>query len=218
VKALITPFLCLCVLPALASPLICTQGNGAPQQALRDRCPSADASFVNSAASNPDQAGTDTTAPIDMIGPLFSGLNYQVVMNLGPLTDAQMKSLFGKDASGNADPTTTAQLSSPGAGTSAASNSTATSAPAATSAVSMPVGFGMDPPPPGGSVSPAGSASLVVPAPNVTDPVAAAVTAAAATTAAVATPEAGSIAMIGSGLVFLSLVASSTRKRKRVRG
>jgi hypothetical protein len=30
-----------------------------------------------------------------------------------------------------------------------------------------------------------------------------------------ATPEIGSLAMIGSGLVFLSMVASSTRRRRR---
>jgi hypothetical protein len=30
-----------------------------------------------------------------------------------------------------------------------------------------------------------------------------------------ATPESGSIAIIGSGLIFISLVAGSTRKRKR---
>ncbi len=217
-KALITSFVCLCVVPALAAPLICIQGNGASHQALRDRCPGADASFVNSPQSDPDQAGTDTTVP-DMTGPLFAPLNLQVLMNLGPLTDSQMKSLFGKDASENADPTTSAQLPASGSGASATLNSP--NSPATTNAVSMPVGIGMgmDPlPPPGGSVAQggtvaeAGSASPSVPVPNATtDPVAA-----AASTPAAATPETGSIAMIGSGLVFLSLVASSTRKRKLI--
>jgi hypothetical protein len=186
VKALITTlFLCLCALPADASSLMCIPSPSASNEFLPMHCDSGDPSFVNTPSPDPvDRDAQDPAAILNIMGPLFMPMSFQVMITVGPLTDSQMKSSFG-----NAAVETDAAMQLP-------------TSPAVTSAVSAPVG--VDPSnPPAPQTGPSTLADLTSQAP---------------VTAAAAVPETGSIAMIGSGLIFLSLVASSTRKRRRQRG
>jgi len=201
VKALITTlFLCLCALPADASSLICIPSPSASNEFLPMHCDSGDPSFVNTPSPDAvDRNTQDPAATLNIMGPLFMPMSFQAMITVGPLTDSQMKSSFG-----NAAAETDAAMQLP-------------TSPAATGAVSAPVG-GLTPPntpnlpnlaaTPQTGTGPSALADPTNPAP---------VTGSAPVTAAAAVPETASIVMIGSGLIFLSLVASSTRKRRRQR-
>ena len=96
VKALITSFLYICVLPAFAAPLICPQVSDASHEVLPGRCPANDASFVNNPVVAPrPRFGTGRHNTLRHDGPTLSSMNFQVLSTPGPLTDSQMKSLLG---------------------------------------------------------------------------------------------------------------------------
>lgn len=192
-KALITLlFLCICLPSAFAAPLLCPQGSDASQEALPGRCPANDASFANNPAPNDRDAAGTNTSPFEITGPLFAPMNFQVLLNASPPADGQktITPVGGVSA---------AAIPAPMSIDPPAPDPILASDPAASAAglpVVVPATTAADPSPtPGGSATPAASP---------TGPVAAA-----------AVPETGSIAMIGSGLVFFSLVAGSTRKRRR---
>lgn len=206
-KALITTFfLCFCGLQALASSLVCTPGTHPSHDDVSAGCITGEASFVNDSTltpNDPDESRMDMTMPIELTGQIFFPLNYQMFVSI-PLTDGQMKSLLSNAVSANEHTANAAQSAASASGDPAASGSAG--------ATFVPNGnpelLSMTDPSSSadaaGPTPPTGSVNSSAPAATTTDPA--------------ATPENTSIAMIGSGLIFLSLVANSTRKRKRQRG
>jgi hypothetical protein len=232
--------LCFCVVPALASPTACVTGTYSSYQALPGGCTIGDAlfsnfsnlSFVNSpgvAALTASEievipSGTSTDALLSFVyldsnatptpvtvnqnGQIFSfGLSFDLLVSPSTLTGIQMSSTFGNTAPGSASASKTARLLSGGpAITSTVNDGGISNALGTYSGAVLPVsGVGTflitdttSLQAQTGSVTQSGFANSFFLTPGST-----------------ATPEIGSLAMIGSGLVFLSMVASSTRKRRK---
>ena len=239
-KILITA-LCLCVVPALAAPA-CVTGTYADYQALSGGCTIGDAlfsnfsnlSFVNSPGvvaltSSEIQVIPSGTATEDLLtfvylnanatptpvtlnqnGQIFSGsLSFDILVGPSVLTGIQMDSTFGNSSPGSASASKTAQLLTGGpAITSTVNDGGVSNAMGTYSGTIMPVtGTGMflitdttSLQAQTGSVTQSGFANAFLLTPGTAE-----------------TPEVGSLAMIGSGLVFLSMVASSTRRRRKAK-
>ncbi|HEV1284527.1 MAG TPA: hypothetical protein VNU44_04425 [Bryobacteraceae bacterium] len=236
---LLIPALCLCVVPALAAPA-CATGTYASYQALSGGCSIGNAlfsnfsalSFVNSpgvgtltpgeievipSGSLSDDvltfmylnaAGSPTPVTLNQNGQVFSlGLSYDIVVTPGSLTGIEMSSTFGNTAPGSASASKTAQPVGGGSAiTSTVNDGGISNSQGTYSGAVMPVtGAGTflitdttSLQAQTGSATQSGFANSFLVSPGAT-----------------ATPEIGSLTMIGSGLVFLSMIASSTRRRKR---
>jgi hypothetical protein len=233
--------LCLVAIPALAAPA-CVTGSYASYQALAGGCTIDNAtfsnfsglSFVNSPGVPPltaseievipsstpttdvltfvflNAAGAPTPVTVNQNGQIFSfGLNFQIAVTPGSLTGIQMGSTFSNTAPGSVSASKSVQPLIGGPSVSSTVNDGGVSNAMATyNGLLMPVS-GVGPflvtdttslQAQTGSVTEAGFANSF----NVGG-------------VGTPTPEIASLAMIGSGLVFLSLIASSTRKRRRAK-
>jgi len=232
--------LCFCVVPALAAPAACVTGTYASYQALSGGCTIGDAlfsnfsnlSFVNSpgvptlAASQIEvtPSGTSTDALLNFVylnsdaaatpvtvnqnGQIFSfGLNFDLLVSSATLTGIQMSSTFSNTSPGSASASKTAQLLSGGpALTSTVNDGGISNALGTYSGTVIPVsGVGTflitdttSLQAQTGAVTQSGFANSFLLTPGAT-----------------ATPEIASLAMIGSGLVVISMVAGWTRKRRK---
>lgn len=239
-KILITA-LCLCVVPAFAAPA-CATGTYASYQALSGGCSIGNAvfsnfsalSFVNSpgvGTLTPSEievipsgtlsddmltfmylnaAGSPTAVTVNQNGQIFSfGMSFDILVTPGALNGIQMSSTFSNTAPGSASASKTAQLVGGGpAITSTVNDGGISNALGTYNGVVMPVtGAGTflitdttSLQAQTGMVAQSGFANSFL-----------------LSSATTATPEIGSLAMIGSGLVFLSMIASSTRRRKRAK-
>jgi hypothetical protein len=230
------PALCLCVVPMMAAPAACVTGTYASYEALASGCSIDDAvfsnfstlSFVNTlVAQLPasqilvipsgtltdvfltfeylNAAGAPSAVSLSSAGQIFSmGFNYQITVSPSKLSSIQMDSTFSNTAPGSVSATKTAQLLGGGPTyTSTVSDNGVSNVLGTQTGTVMPV---------------AGTGTFVI-----TD-----TTSLQAQTGAVAqsnfansfvlspatnTPEVQSLAMIGSGLVFLGLISASTRKK-----
>ncbi len=242
-KTFITALCCLSAVPAaLASPAACVTGTYASYLALSGGCSIGDAtftsfsnlSFVNSPGVSPlasseilvtpsggptgatlnfvylNSAGAVTPVTVNQLGQIFSfGLSFQVLVSPSALTGIEMDSAFSNTAPASVSATKTAQLMTGG--------------PTVTSTVSD-----------GGQSNVAGTYSgTLMPVSGVgtfliTDTTSLQAQSGSATesgfinsfelaSSTAQTPEIGSLAMIGSGLIGLGLVSTSTRKRTRSR-
>lgn len=232
--------LCFCVVPALALPTACMTGTYASYQALSGGCTIGDAmfsnfsslSFVNSPGVAPLTAseievipsGTSTDALLSFVyldanaapspvtlnqnGQIFSfGLSFDLLVSPSTLTGIQMSSTFSNTSPGSASASKTAQLLSGGpAITSTVNDGGISNALGTYAGAVMPVS-GV------GTFLITDTTSLQAQTGSVTQ--SGFTNSFLLTPASTATPEIGSLAMIGSGLVFLSMVASSTRKRRK---
>jgi hypothetical protein len=238
---ILIPVLCLCVVPAFAAPA-CVTGTYASYQALSGGCTIGTAlfsnfsglSFVNSpgvGTLTPDEIqvipsgtttddlltfvylnsnATPTPVTVNENGQVFSlGLSFDILVTSGALTGIEMSSTFGNTSPGSASASKTAQLLTGGpAITSTVNDGGVSNALGTYNGTVMPVtGAGTflitdttSLQAQTGMVTQSGFGNSFLLSPGST-----------------ATPEIGSLAMIGSGLVFLSMVANSTRKRKRAK-
>jgi hypothetical protein len=236
---LLIPALCLCVVPALAAPA-CATGTYASYQALSGGCSIGNAlfsnfsalSFVNSpgvgtltpseievipSGSLSDDmltfmylngVGTPTAVTVNQNGQVFSlGFSYDIVVTPGSLTGIEMSSTFGNTAPGSASASKTAQPVGGGSAiTSTVNDGGISNSQGTYSGAVMPV---------------TGAGTFLITDTTSLQAQTGMVTQSGfgnsflISSAATATPEIGSLAMIGSGLVFLSMIASSTRRRKR---
>jgi hypothetical protein len=236
---ILIPALFLCVAPAFAAPA-CVTGTYASYQALSGGCMIGNALFTNfsslSFVNSPgvgtltpseidvipsgiptddmltfeylNAAGTPTPVIVNQNGQIFSfGMSFDIVVNPGSLTGIEMSSTFGNTAPGSASASKSAQpLGGGPAITSTVNDGGISNAMGTYSGAVMPItGSGTflitdttSLQAQTGAVTQSGFANSFLLAPGTT-----------------ATPEIGSLAMIGSGLVFLSMVANSTRRRKR---
>jgi hypothetical protein len=234
------PVLCLCVVPAFAAPTACLPGTYASYQALSGGCTIGNAlfsNFSNLSFVNSPGVGTLTPGEIEVIpsgnstddmltfvymnanatptpvtvnqnGQVFSlGLSYDIVVTPGSLTGIEMSSTFGNTAPGSASASKSAQPVGGGPAITSTVNDGGISNLLGTynGAVIPVTGSGTflitdttSLQAQTGSVTQSGFANSFLVSSGTT-----------------ATPEIGSLAMIGSGLVFLSMVASSTRRRRR---
>jgi hypothetical protein len=239
-KTLIT-VLCVGAIPALAAPA-CLMGSYASYQALAGGCSIGDATFSNfsaltflnspgvpaltaseievipSGTSTNDMltfvylnaAGAPTPVTVNTNGQIFSfGMTFQIVATPSALTGIQMSSTFSNTMPGSIS--TSKSIQPIGGGTTVTStvNDGGTSHAMGTlSGLVMPVsGVGAflvtdttSLQAQTGSVTQSGFANSFI-----------------LTPISSATPEIASQAMIGGGLVFLSLLANSMRKRKRAK-
>ena len=234
--------LCFCAVPALAIPTACVTGTYASYQALSGGCFIGDAlfsnfsnlSFVNSpgvgilTASEIEviPSGTSTDAVLSFVyldanatptpvtvnqnGQIFSfGLSFDLLVSPSTLTGIEMSSTFGNTAPGSASASKTAQLLTEGPAITSTVNDGGISNALGTYAGSIMPVSGV------GTFLITDTTSLQAQTGSVTQSGFA--NSFFLTPATTATPEIGSLAMIGSGLVFLSMVASSTRNRKRAK-
>jgi hypothetical protein len=245
-KILLILALCLCVVPAFAAPTACVTGSYASYQALVGGCTIGNAlfsnfsalSFVNSpgvGALTPSEIqvipsgtptddmltfvylnanGTPTPVTVNQNGQIFSfGMSFDIVVAATAvtpgLTGIEMSSTFGNTSPGSASASKTAQLVAGGPAITSTVNDGGVSNVLGTyNGTIMPVS-GV------GTFLITDTTSLQAQTGMVTQSgFANSFLLSSGTTA---TPEVGSLAMIGSGLVFLSMVASSTRRRKRAR-
>ncbi len=239
-KTLIT-VLCVGAIPALAAPA-CVMGTYASYQALAGGCSIGDATFSNfssllflnspgvpaltssqievipSGTSTSDMltfvylnaAGAPTPVTVNANGQIFSfGMNFQIVVTPSALTGIQMSSTFSNTMPGSVSATKTIQpVGGPILVSSTVNDAGISHALGTLSGLVMPVsGVGAflvtdttSLQAQTGSVTQVGFANSFNIGPIST-----------------ATPEIASQAMIGGGLVFLSLVANSMRKRKRAK-
>lgn len=234
---------CLCLVPAaLASPAACVTGTYASYQALSGGCSVGDAvfsnfsglAFVNTGidALTPSEidvipSGTSTDAmltfvylnsngvatpvTVDSNGQIFAfGFDFDVTVSPSILTGIQIASTFSNTTPGSVSTTKTAQL-----------EGGPTFAPSTVSdgGVSNPMGT-YD----GVLIPVSGVGTFVISDTTSLQAQTGSVTQAgfdntfdlAASNAT--TPEVGSFVMIGSGLVFLSVLTGSNRRRKRTKG
>ena len=232
--------LCFCVVPALALPTACVTGTYASYQALSGGCTIGDAMFSNFSSLsfvNSPGVGTLTASEIEVIpsgsatdallsfvyldanaapspvtlnqnGQIFSfGLSFDLLVSPSTLTGIQMSSTFSNTSPGSASASKTAQLLSGGpAITSTVNDGGISNALGTYAGAVMPVS-GV------GTFLITDTTSLQAQTGSVTQ--SGFTNSFLLTPASTATPEIGSLAMIGSGLVFLSMVASSTRKRRK---
>jgi hypothetical protein len=232
--------LCFCVVPALAAPTACVTGTYASYQALSGGCTIGDAlfsnfsslSFVNSPgvgiltaseievipSGTPTDAllsfvylnanATPTPVTVNQNGQIFSfGLSFDLLVSPSTLTGIQMSSTFGNTSPGSASASKTAQLLSGGpAITSTVNDGGISNALGTYSGAVMPVS-GV------GTFLITDTTSLQAQTGSATQ--SGFTNSFLLTPASTATPEIGSLAMIGSGLVFLGMVANSTRKRRK---
>jgi len=238
-KTLIT-VLCVGAIPALAAPA-CVSGTYASYQALAGGCSIGDATFSNfsgltflnspgvpaltasqievipSGTATSDMltfvylnaAGAPTPVTVNANGQIFSfGMNFQIVVTPSALTGIQMSSTFSNTMPGSVSATKSIQpVGGPILVSSTVNDGGTSHAMGTLNGLVMPVsGVGAflvtdttSLQAQTGSVTQAGFANSF----NI-GPVA-------------STPEIASQAMIGGGLVFLSLLANSMRKRKRAK-
>jgi len=239
-KTLIT-VLCVGAIPALAAPA-CVSGTYASYQALAGGCSIGDATFSNfsgltflnspgvpaltaseievipSSAATTDMltfvylnaAGAPTPVTVNTNGQIFSfGMSFQIVATPSALTGIQMSSTFANTMPGSVSATKSIQPIGGGTAVSSTVNDGGTSHALGTvNGLVMPVsGVGAflvtdttSLQAQTGIVTQAGFSNSFILGPIVAP-----------------TPEIASQAMIGGGLVFLSLLANSMRKRKRAK-
>jgi hypothetical protein len=241
-KILISAFcaLSLVAIPVLAAPA-CVTGTYASYQALAGGCTLDNATFSNfsgltfvnsagvpqltaseievipSSTATTDMltfvflnsTGTATPVTVNANGQIFSlGLNFQVLVAPPTLSGIEMAATFSNTAPGSVSASKSVQPLAGGTTISSTVNDAGVSNVMGTyNGLLMPVsGSGVflvtdttSLQAQTGSVTEAGFANSFVVGPTT------------------ATPEIASLAMIGSGLVFLSLIASSTRKRRRAK-
>jgi hypothetical protein len=241
-KILITA-ICLCVVPAVAAPA-CATGTYASYQSLASGgCTIGDALFTNfSNLSIVENAGVTVLAPaeIEVIptgsttsalltfvylnaagaptpltlnqnGQIFSmGFSFDILVSPSALTGIQMNSTFSNVGPGSVSASKSAQLLVGGPSVSSTVNDGGVSNPLGTyNGVIMPVtGTGRflitdttSLEAQTGSASQSGFGNVFILAPS----------------GSTSTAENGSLAMIGSGLVFLSVLASTTRRRRNAK-
>jgi len=237
--------LSLCVLPVLASSSPCAAGSYSSYEALSSGCSIGDAtfsnfsslSFVNSPGVTPLNAdeieviptgiptdasltfvylnanGADAPITLSSNGQIFSfGLNFQILVTPGTLAGFQMASTFSNTAPGSVSTTKTIQpeggstLDASTVSDGGVSNAMGTYAGALVPVSGVGTFLVTDTSSlqaQTGSVTQAGFVNSFVldPTTSTADPA--------------AVPESTSLALVGSALIFLSLISSSTRQRKR---
>ncbi len=237
-KTLITA---LCILPVAFAAPACVTGTYASYQALSSGCSIGDAAFSNFSAlsfvnsgvvpltaseievipsGTPTDAiltfvylnadGTATPVTVNSSGQIFAfGLNFDVAASPSTLTGIQMASTFSNTSPGSVSTTKTAELlGGPTFSPSTVSDGGVSNAMGTYSGTLIPVS-GV------GTFFITDATSLQAQSGSVTQT--GFENSFLLTPASTTTPEVGSLAMLGSGLVFLGLIASSTRKRRRAR-